>query len=96
MPQLLPGVPYCLVHGKRDDVVPPEHTKVLWEQAVRRNTEIKGGGELVRLVEPDDTHGLRTVCGLPAKDPESQPLPQALLLDSLVWDLWEAAERADK
>jgi hypothetical protein len=91
VPQLVPGVPYCLVHGTRDAVVPPEHSAALLDQTVIRNAGIDGSKRMARLVQPDDTHGLRTVCGLPAKEPGSLPLPPHCLLDQLVWDVWEAA-----
>eukprot|EP01050_Picozoa_sp_SAG11_P021971 SAG11_NODE_4032_length_2097_cov_2.919920_2_plen_248_part_00 len=90
MPRLLSGVPYCLVHGKRDAVVPPEHSRALLEQALR-NGKRKGGDELVRLVEADDTHGLKTVCGVRVDAPDSEPLPRELQLDCLVRDVWEVA-----
>ena len=105
VPWLLPGVPYCLVHGRRDAVVPPEHSHALKTGAVVYNSHrVEDPESLVRLVEPDDTHGLKTTCGVPA-DPyqyewrqpgyhgpgesEAQPLPPELWLDRLVQDLWE-------
>ena len=104
VPWLLAGVPYCLVHGKRDAVVPPEHSHALKTGAAVYNSHrVEDPESLVRLVEPDDTHGLKTTCGVPANpyqyewrqpgyhgpgESEAQPLPRELWLDRLVQDLW--------
>lgn len=47
---LPPGVPVWLVHGSRDDVVPPEHS--------RRLAAAAGDPARVRLIEVDDDHSL--------------------------------------
>ncbi len=46
---LPPGVPVWLVHGSRDDVVPPEHS---------RRLAAAGDPAHVRLIEVDDDHSL--------------------------------------
>jgi hypothetical protein len=87
-PRLLPDVPYCLVHGTKDAVVPIEHSRAL---------RATGSPGLVRLVEPDDTHGLRTVLGVRASHAQATPLPDHLQLRALVRDVasaWAAAAAA--
>ena len=47
--ELPPGVPVWIVHGRGDDVVPPEHS---------RRLAAAGDPASVRLVEVDDDHSL--------------------------------------
>ena len=47
--ELPPGVPVWLVHGRRDEVVPPEHS---------RRLAAAGDPAWVRLIEVDDDHSL--------------------------------------
>lgn len=46
---LPPGVPIWIVHGSRDDVVPPEHS---------RRLAASGDPAYVRLIEVDEDHSL--------------------------------------
>ena len=48
--ELPPAVPVWIVHGLRDDVVPPEHS---------RRLAAAGDPAHVRLIEVDDDHSLR-------------------------------------
>ena len=75
------GGPYILVHGKRDTIV---------DIADSRAVLAKAQTACASLVEVDDGHGLKTLCGVPADDPDAVPLPPPLLLDRLVWGLWDA------
>ena len=47
--ELPPGVPIWIVHGLRDDLVPPEHS---------RRLAAAGDPATVRLIEVDDDHSL--------------------------------------
>ena len=76
------GGPYVVVHGKRDTVVDIADSRALLAKAQTA---------CASLVEVDDGHGLKTLCGVPTDDPDAAPLPPPLLLDRLVWGLWDAA-----
>ena len=76
------GGPYVVVHGKRDTVVDIADSRALLAKAQTA---------CASLVEVDDGHGLKTLCGVPTDDPDAAPLPPSLLLDRLVWGLWDAA-----
>ena len=75
------GGAYVVVHGKRDTVVDIADSRALLAKAQTA---------CASLVEVDDGHGLKTLCGVPADDPDAVPLPPPLLLDRLVWGLWDA------
>lgn len=74
-PSLLPSTPYCLVHGKWDTVVPIQDT---------RDLARTGTAGYVRLIELDDTHGLRTLLGAPPQHETTATVPTEYQLRHLV------------
>jgi len=95
-PSVPVGMPITFIHGLRDTVVPIEGSRRLAELAADANGSAVGDDihSVVRLVMPDDTHGLQTVLGIPPETAEQSRLPNEHELNRFIVDCWALADKS--